>query len=321
MERSMLVVFLSGALTLSGAGCAKSAAVEPLPSLLPSTATLIPPTSTPTVSFNYDASIPFDIKVNSESERDGITVVDLSYAAHDPSFSPSTGGRTLAYLVKPHGEGPCAGIIYLHWLGAGNSNRGEFLDEAVEMAKRGVVSLLLQGYFPWMSLPTGERDRPLIVGQLTELRRAIDFLLIQPGVDPDRLGFVGHDYGAAYGGVLAGVDHRIKTYILAAGTPSFADWIVYFGYPREAYDPFVRDLDPIRYIPHAAPATVLFQFSEGDAFVPKEKAISFFNAASEPKKIEWFDDTHQMISQAVRQARQEWLTEQLRLNPSAKLIY
>jgi hypothetical protein len=28
-----------------------------------------------------------------------------------------------------------------------------------------------------------------------------------------------------------------------------------------------------------------------------------------------------MVSQAVRQARQEWLTEQLRLNPSANLKY
>ncbi len=172
--------------------------------------------------------------------------MDLNYAAHDPTFSPTTGGRTLAYLVKPHGEGPFAGVIYLHWLGAGNSTRAQFLDEAVAMAQRGAIGLLVQGYFPWMANPAGdERDRPLITGQVAELRRAIDFLLVQPGVDPDRLGFVGHDFGATYGGTLAGVEQPPKdlcpggggTQFLGLRRPVYPSRKILPDHPRSRPDP------------------------------------------------------------------------------------
>jgi dienelactone hydrolase len=219
----------------------------------------------------------------------------------------------MVYLVKPQGDGPFAGMIYMHWFGQGNSNRGQYLEEAVEMAKRGVVCLLPQGYFPWMTMPTGEPDWPLVIGQVQELRRAVDFLLSQPGVDPNRIGYAGHNYGAAYGGILAGVDHRVKAYVFVAGASRFGYWLTYFGYQIDFYGSAMEDLDPIQYLPNAAPANLFFQFPENDAFVPKEAADEFFNAASEPKKIEWYTDIQEMGSPAVRQAREEWLIEQLGL--------
>jgi dienelactone hydrolase len=284
--------------------------IAPSPTPAPS------PTSVPTPAspFNYDSSVPFDTKVVSETARDGATVVDLTYATHDPAFSTTTGGRTVAYLVKPQGQGPFAGVIFLHWLGVVSANRGEYLDEAVALAQHGVVSLLLQGYFPWMSFPMGtESDHQLMLGQVRELRRAVDFLLSQPGVDPDRLGYVGHDYGAMYGGVLAGVEHRLKTYVLIAGTPNFVDFGILFGFKRETYQPVVQDLDPDKFVPEAAPASLLFQFGENDAVVPKDAANRFFEAASQPKQIEWYPDIHDMHNAAAREARLQWLTEELKL--------
>jgi fermentation-respiration switch protein FrsA (DUF1100 family) len=294
---------------------------------LPATQTAVPvqvaiPTVTvspaPQSPFEYDASVPFDVSVNTQDERDGVTVVDLSYAGHDPAFSPNTLGRTLAYLVRPPGEGPFAGIIFLHWLGTSNSNRGQFLDEAVTQARQGAVCLLLQGFFPYMSAPRRNADdRPLIIGQVIELRRAIDFLLAQPGVDPGRLGYVGHDYGAVYGGTLSGVDHRIKTYVLVAGTPSIADIISSSmsgdnsGFERDKYLQSLGDLDPIRYVLTAAPSSIFFQFGQRDALVSMDMANSFYAAASQPKKVEWYDDLHSMASDAVRQARDAWLADQL----------
>ena len=166
----------------------------------------------------------------------------------------------MAYLVKPHGEGPFAGVIYLHGLGAGNSTRAQFLDEAVAMAQRGAIGLLVQGYFPWMANPAGdERDRPLITGQVAELRRAIDFLLVQPGVDPDRLGFVGHDFGATYGGTLAGVEHRLKTYVLAGNDRLRTN----AGLDIPSSEKYFRSSTistRTQYIYQASPASVFFQF-------------------------------------------------------------
>jgi len=282
-------------------------ATPPAPTL-PAT---VPPTPLP--PFVYDASIPFDTRINSQTEQNGVVVVDLSYAAHDAAFSPATGGRTLAYLIKPQGNGPFAGLIYLHWQLGG---RTQFMDEAVAFAKHGAVCLLLQGYFPWMSAPTGATtDRDNIIGQITELRRAIDFLVAQPGVDAGRLGFAGHDYGAIYGGVLAGVDPRIQNYVLTAGAPSFSNWIGFSNVKPDVYVKMVGDLDPINFVPNAAPANIFFQFGEQDGIISHDLGTSFFEAASDPKQVAWYDDVHGMTNPAVSQGRVDWLIEKMQLNP------
>jgi len=62
------------------------------------------------------------------------------------------------------------------------------------------------------------------VQTVIDLRRAVDVVLSRPGVDPKRIGFVGHSFGATWGGVLAGVEKRIKAYVLMAGLPDIADF-------------------------------------------------------------------------------------------------
>jgi fermentation-respiration switch protein FrsA (DUF1100 family) len=296
--------------------CGQKPTVPPATAAAP-TATAVP---TPASPFDYEAGVPFDTKIISQTERDGISVTELSYAAHNPSFSAYLGGRTVATLVSPKGKGPFAGIVFMHWLGTGSSNRSEYQDEAVNLAKHGAVSLLPQGYFPWMANPTGTADdRQLIIGQTIELRRAFDFLLTQPGVDPQRLGYVGHDYGALYGGILAGVDKRPKIFVLIAGLSSFSAWIPFFvnneNTAIERYLPIVQDLDPIQFIPNAAPASLFFQFGKNDAFVTESQANQYYEAASQPKKIEWYEDLHDMHSVPVMKAHQAWLIEQLKLTP------
>jgi dienelactone hydrolase len=259
--------------------------------------------------FDYDPSVPFDVIINSQIDRDGVTVSDLSYASYDPNFSPSMLGRTVAYLVTPQGEGPFAGVIFMHWLGNVDNSRGQYLGEAVELAKHGVICLLPQGYYPWMAFPTLDKsDRPLIIGQVIEMRRAIDFLLTQSGIEPDWLGFVGHDYGALYGGVLSGADRRMKTYVLIAGAPSFADVGPYWNYTS-----VVPDLDPVQYVSKASPASIFFQFARRDQFISGEMANRLYQAASEPKEIKWYDDNHQIVNKSASQDRMAWLTEKLNL--------
>ena len=60
---------------------------------------------------------------------------------------------------------------------------------------------------------------------VVSLRMALDHLLQQKGVAPDRIGFVGHSYGAVAGGVLAGVEPRIRAYVLLGGLASEAEHI------------------------------------------------------------------------------------------------
>lgn len=305
----------------------------------PSTATMPPPTNfpatvTPTATpkpeilnydqalplFNYDSSIPFDLTVLSEKEKDGVIIQDLTYAAADPHYTSQTAGKIAAYLVKPSKAGSYAGVVYLHGLGGGWGNRKEFLNEAVSLAQEGVVSLLPTGQFPWVVTHTGigEKDRMNVIKQVIELRRSFDFLLAQPGVDPKRIAFVGHDYGAMNGAVLSGVEKRVKAYVLMAGDTNYSDWaIMYFNKPanEDTYRALMSAVEPITYLPHASPSELFFQFGGRDGFISKQTADESFNAASEPKKFGWYDSGDHTLDKQSDLERLAWLNQQLNLKP------
>jgi dienelactone hydrolase len=263
--------------------------------------------------FAYDASVAFDLKEESAKDQDGVTIKDINYAAYAPKH-----GRIKAYLIQPSGKGPFAGILFFHWLGDEKSDRTEFLDEAVALAKQGTTSLLIQGYFPWLEMPTdGPTDHQQVIDQTIEVRRGLDLLLSQPKVDKRRIGFVGHDYGSMFGTIASGVDKRVKTYVLVAGMGSFSDWsLKYWKGPSkngaEVYKQALKDVDPIGYVSSAAPASLLFQFANNDKYISKAVADEFFAAASKPKEVKWYDATHDLNIEAARNDRREWLTRQLR---------
>lgn len=156
--------------------------------------------------FDYDRSAALDLREESSRRQDGIIIKDVSYASYS---SPNK--RVKAYLISPAGKGSFAGVMFFHWYGRPNGNRNQFVDEAVELAKQGTVSLLIQGDFPWTQDPTdAAADRQRVIDQTIEARRGLDLLLAQPGVSPKRIAYVGHDYGAMYGAILASVDSTLR---------------------------------------------------------------------------------------------------------------
>lgn len=265
--------------------------------------------------FAYKDSVPFDAKKVSEKNQDGVIVQERDYAAHTPER-----GRMKAYLIKPQGSRPFAGILFFHWLGEPNGNRNQFVDEAAALAKQGTVSLLIEGFFPWKVDPKdGLTDRQRVIDESIEVRRALDFLLSQPGVDPKRIAYVGHDYGAMYGAIVGGVDKRVKTYILMAPIGSWSDWSLAYWLAKapendkEAYRKALERVDPIHYVSRLAPSPILLQFATADEHITKDAATSFADAASEPKQVKWYDTKHHLNVQAARKDRRKWLAEQLGL--------
>lgn len=282
-----------------------------------------------TLSFDYQRDLPLDLHENAVEQRDGVTVKDISYA------SPARAGdRIAAYLVTPPAEvkPPHAGILFAHWLEpeAQNSNRTQFLDEAVTLARDGVISVLPDCF--WSTTPAKaagvrqfgwktdvEHDTALSIRQVMDLRRSLDVLLAQPGIDPARIGYIGHDFGAMYGSLVAAVDRRVKAYVLMAGTYSFADWFV-FGSDfsleqQQKYIQAMQPLAPTNFISQAAPAALFFQFAHSDYFVPERAAQTFYDAASQPKEIGWYDATHNMqdMKNETQRDRVAWTRKQLGL--------
>jgi predicted esterase len=222
--------------------------------------------------------------------------------------------------VRPAKPGSFAGVLFFHWLGRPKGDRTQFLEEAISLAKQGTVSLLIQGHFPWKVDPSeGMTDRQLIIDETIEVRRALDLLLSQPMVDRKRIAYVGHDYGAMYGSLAAGIEKRVKTYVLIAGLGTFADWSLEYWLKtkpddfKKSYVQSMQGLDPISSINRATPAALLFQFANLDTFIKREEALAFYRAASSPKQIKWYQTTHEMDLEAARNDRRDWLTEKLRL--------
>lgn len=257
--------------------------------------------------FDYDSAVPFNIEIMPGPQIENIR------------FDSPSGNMIAAYLVTPPGEGPFPAILYVHWYESHSiiSNRKEFLSEAVALAGEGVISLLISTMWSdvnWYPQRKFAEDYAESVKQVIDLRRALDVLATRPKVDANRIGYVGHDFGGMYGSILAALEKRIKTFVMLAATTRFSDWMLYGakieGAEREAYIQQMSVFDPLNYIGQAAPASVLLQFAEGDFYVTEERAQEFYNAASEPKKIEIYTAGHDMNDHA-RHARVLWLREQL----------
>ena len=143
-------------------------------------------------------------------------------AGDDPPFQ--------AYLVTPERPaGPA--VLAWHWFdtAADDSDRTQFLDEAVELAGLGVTSLLPQGRFPWSTPPTGAAaDITAIEGEVARLHGGVDVLRATPGFDGSRIALVGHDFGGMLAAVAAPDIADLQALVLIAATPRWGDWFLPF---------------------------------------------------------------------------------------------
>ena len=264
-------------------------------------------------SFDYPHT-PFAIRKNGAIQRGDIRVDDVS-------FANLAGGRTSAYLVHPPGRGKGPGALFVHWYDGESptSNRTQFLDEAVALAKLGLTSLLVETPWSqpmWYQKRNVSRDYDFSVQEVKELRHDVDVLLAQPRVDKKRVAYVGHDFGAMYGIVMNAVDRRISAAAFQAGTSTFSEW---FLYNQEKLAPEgkaavvqrLSPLDPVGFIGKLG-IPVLLQFAKKDFYVPPDKAQALFDVAREPKRIEYYDSGHGLNAQASSD-RQAWLRERLAL--------
>lgn len=188
----------------------------------------------------------------------------------DLTFTPAD-KPVKAYLVSSiAGARPHAAILYVHWLGEPTTtNRTEFLEEATTLASHGVISLLVDTRWAepmWYQNRVPEEDYSRSVRQVIELRRAMDLLLAQPGIDAQRIAFVGHDFGAMSGMLASSCDQRAKTYVFMAGVPHFIDWFLFAKQPKDlaAFRLQIAPLDPVNHVGRLTPASIFFQFANTD---------------------------------------------------------
>jgi sugar lactone lactonase YvrE/dienelactone hydrolase len=179
--------------------------------------------------FDYDRAAPTDLEVVRSNDLPGGEVV-----VQDVTYPSPVSGRVTALLVAPREPAGAdtrrAGIVFLHW---GQGDRTEFVWEAALFARAGAVSILLDAPWarpePWRQPGEGHLARPdlvrgMYVQTILDIRRGIDVLLARGDVDKKRLAYVGHSFGATWGGTLAAVEKRFATHVLMGGLPRLTDF-------------------------------------------------------------------------------------------------
>jgi dienelactone hydrolase len=165
------------------------------------------------------------------------------------------------------------------------------------------------------------KDRAEQIQLIVDLRRAIDVLEARPDVKTDQLAYFGVSYGAAMGGLLAGVEDRIRAYVLAVGDGGL---VSHFAGPddtdgplqalpaqqRERWLQAMRPIEPLNFIGQAAPAALLFLAGTKDESVPPEDARRFYQAASQPKEVRWYEAGH-FLDCTARKDMMAWLARHI----------
>jgi dienelactone hydrolase len=305
------------------------------PSASPGGSTTAPSGPTPDPSFAavvldaatltaYDPSQPLDLREESPvQDRDGIAV-------HDVSWTSPLGGRVTAWLVVPSGSGPFAGLVYLH---GSETWRDDFLDEALAMAHGGAASLVLDAPFARVgenkryalqSYRDPERERTMTAQAVVDVRRAYDVLEARPDVDPGRLGFVGHSWGASLGVIVAAVDPRPGSLVLLSGRPSWTGFLRTTSDTRftrerdrigdaawQRYLDLMAPLDAMAEIAHVDAARLYLQYGTQDDVVPPAVATQLIDAAA-GAKVGLYPAGHDLDDQATAD-RVGWLVGRLGL--------
>ena len=209
-------------------------------------------------------------------------------------------------------------VLFLHWLGdPPTTNLSEFRADALNMAKAGAVTLSVDAM--WAAPDWFEKGRSTdtdyanSIAQVIDLRRALDVLLAQPGVDPSRLAYVGHDFGAMYGAVLSGIDPRPRYYVLMAGTATFSEWYLLGKKPADidAYSKTMAVLDPPEFLKQSTAKSFLFQFANRDRYIKPDRAYVFFDAAPAPKTMIVYPSDHSLEVPAAHADRLAWLSARI----------
>jgi cephalosporin-C deacetylase-like acetyl esterase len=275
--------------------------------------------------FSYDSRSGLELRETNVEKRGPVRLIELNYAGDG-------GDRVPAWLLIPPGNGPFPAVIWGHWLMKGSplNNKDEFLEEALVLARAGVVSVLIDtpqarhGYAEATDLMEYVKQQSEAAAhQVIDLRRAVDLLLLRHDVDRRRIAYVGHSWSAHVGAILAGIDTRVCCYVLMASgysdeeetftsqDPAILRYRQQLGDDtlREYFHDYAYD-DPVYYLSHTSNESIFLQFASGDQTTKAmgQKYVDLFSAKD--KQMQFYEAGH-ALNAAARLDRVRWLQKKL----------
>ncbi|MDQ1145554.1 cephalosporin-C deacetylase-like acetyl esterase [Bacillus sp. SORGH_AS 510] len=263
------------------------------------------------------------------------SIVKEGYSINEIIYESPYKGIVSAYLYVPNHNHELPAVIFIH---PGQANRKNFFKEAEMLTKKGFVSLVIETQLMNVNHQDVEQENkrfietiePLVdiqnyIKMIMDIRRGITLLSKQGFVDANRIAYVGHGVSATWGGVLAGIETRIKTFIFISGASKLSEWHMKSEHPLalsirsfitpERFEHFIsnlRKLDAIHYVKNAAPASIYFQFANDDEYVDHSLSMGFYSASSLPKKMNWYQTDHEFTDcDDALLDRHDWIFEQI----------
>jgi len=262
-------------------------------------------------TFAYDRNAPLDLRDSLVGTQDGVRI-------HRVSFASPRGGRATGLLYVPSGKGPFAGVVLAHGMpGDAESFRGR----GVYIARHGAVVITIDAPFdrrPGDPIDFTSRDSTEQVQLIVDLQRAVDVLLSRKDVDPARLAYVGRSYGGATGALFAGVERRLKTYVLASADGGITTRFVGPGAiapppgqeaQLQRWLAAMQPIEGLRFV-GLANGSILFQNGRQDPIVTPARAEALQNAFTGTKVVKWYDAGHP-LNTAAYVDQLTWLHEQV----------
>lgn len=266
--------------------------------------------------FAYDANVPLNLQKTVESTTRGVELSVISFSSPD-------GGTATGLMWDPvQRTGLRPGIVLMHGMPGNARSAG---GQGQGLAEHGAVVIAIDAPFArrgGQPVRFTAQDRAEQVQLMKDLQRAVDVLRSRPNVDASRLAYVGISYGGAMGALFAGVEKRLKAAVLVVGDGGLVshftgaeDYNYMAGLScatRVGWFRAMAPIEPIRFLPGAAPA-LLLQNGRLDNLVPPADAEALHAAAPASRTIRWYDAGHGLNREALSD-RHAWLNAQIGLD-------
>jgi dienelactone hydrolase len=268
--------------------------------------------------FAYDADAPLNLKKTLEATSNmGVEVSVISFDSPD-------GGSVTGLLFDPvTRSGARPGLVLMHGM---PGNARQMAGQGHALAVHGAVVIAIDAPFArrgGQPVRFTTEDRTEQIQLMKDLQRAVDVLRARPNVDDDRIAYLGISYGGAMGALFVGIERRLKAAVLEVADGGL---VSHFTGPEDVgfmgsqscatrlgWFRAMAPIEPIRFIPHAPPTSLLLQNGRMDNLVPQADAEALHAAVREPRTIRWYDAGHSLGPQALVD-RHQWLNAQIGLD-------